>query len=252
MSKLSEEDSKLLSTMKESDSESSIRKQAAGILERHHSDSTLSEKDQVLGRNPSSERDIEILMKVARSVTPSPAEFIAIPGPFMVGPPKSDRLDALIRLSEPDEKSSLNSVYLRLLKDDDVGIQYAAIVALSTLGDRRAIPKIKSLLKALPRNHFDPEGPNEGLTIPVILEHGQGIRLAGALMKFKECDSVEDILDHEPLSLSWSDILGPCKDKAKPLLLEKLKSDSPVIRLQAKKAILNLYGADSLPQGSSR
>jgi HEAT repeat protein len=147
--------------------DSAIRIQAAGVLKRHHSDGSLSPVDQALTKTPSSPADIELLLKVARSITPSEAEFIAASG--IASSPETDRTRALARLAAPDKTAKLSDLYLPLLKDSDAGIRSSAASALSVLREKRAIAGIRKLLQALPRNSFNPAGPNGA--VPFVVEN---------------------------------------------------------------------------------
>jgi hypothetical protein len=159
---------------------------------------------------------------------------------------------ALWHLAHPQPESKLNSIYVKLLDDEFEPIRGAAASALGILKDKNVAPKIRKLLLALPKTSLDADPPSfDSPPEQTQHENAYATTFATALMEMEDCKSIAAILDRKSISFSWSMLLRPCAETAKPLLIEKARIEDPT-KGNVPMTIRALYGKDVLDEALSK
>lgn len=198
--------------------------------EKNSADSQSSpETRKVLSTIPASPEDVDALVKVARS------------------PRLPEREEALKRLADPNPKAyaKLGEKYDTLLDNDDPKVRDSAVEACGKMEYREAIPKIRKILKSMPKHSIEAK---EGFNPESLEEHQHALTASVALSKMKDWDSVPDMLDREALAVSWSNFLPSYGSRVMPLIVEKARSKREVARFHALRTIEMMNDDEDLPQ----
>jgi HEAT repeat protein len=146
-------------------------------------------------------------------------------------------------LSRPsvDSDSRVKDAYLALLDDKDPDIHDAAIVACGNLNDLRAVPKIRMILKSLPKHTLSADIKAVMQKQTFDEEYTHGIIAAETLAKMKDTDALPEILSRDTLAVSWSAIIPPYGASALPQLIQKARSSDPRIKMAAMTTINSIH-----------
>src|SRR6266700_3292889 len=113
-----------------------------GFMTRAFSESSFTSSPKTTTRKPPLlPQDVDGLVKNAKAAS------------------KDERKEMLNALAQPDPRSgaTLGDKYFALLDDNDLDIRDAAVRACGNMNEQRAIPKIRTILKSLPKHSFDSE-----------------------------------------------------------------------------------------------
>jgi hypothetical protein len=211
-------------------------------------------------RRPSTPADVEALLDRVRPTSPEKeVDSQAAQGRKITrgmifasalqesqAPSGNDFGSAYWYLARPEPDTKLGPEYLRLLKDESEPIRGAAASALGILNEKGSAPEIRKLLKNLPMTSLDADPPSfDSPPQETQHENAYAMTYATALMRLEDCKSVPAILERKSISFSWSTLLKPCTEAAKPLLLQMARQNTSS-KNNVPMTIRVLYGKEVL------
>lgn len=161
-----------------------------------------------------------------------------------------EKFRLLERLASPDvkAKATIEDSYIQLLDDGDPDIRGAAAHACAQLKSTRAIPKLRTLLKSVPKNKF---GAEQNLSGQKAEEYRQSYAVAQALSDLDDFDAAKEILNREMLAMNWDTLLPRFGARILPFLVERgrtSRTNPPPIQDSALRAIAAMQDKDAVPQ----